>query len=222
MAGATRKGQQTRALILETALGLFREHGYDATTMRMIAERADIALGNAYYYFRSKEHLVQAFYDQVTDNHWATSRDVLAREVDFKARLRGVVSAAVEIMEPYHRFSGSLFRSAADPRSPLSPFSPESATARRKGTALFAQVLDGSSARVPADLRAELPELLWLYQMGVILFWIHDRSPVHQRTKRLIEHSSDLVARAISLASIPVLRPLRRSALRLLEDLTFT
>jgi len=40
MAGTTRKGGQTRALILETALALFRERGYDETTMRLIAERA--------------------------------------------------------------------------------------------------------------------------------------------------------------------------------------
>src|SRR5438093_12676940 len=62
LAGHTRtpKGEQTRAIILETALDLFRERGYEETTMRVIAERAGVALGNAYYYFRSKEHLIQA------------------------------------------------------------------------------------------------------------------------------------------------------------------
>jgi hypothetical protein len=45
----TPKGKQTRALILETALDLFMERGYEETTMRAIAERADelVARGHA-------------------------------------------------------------------------------------------------------------------------------------------------------------------------------
>ena len=57
----TVKGDQTKALILETALEMFRERGYDNTTMRAVAQKAGVSLGNAYYYFRSKEYLIQAF-----------------------------------------------------------------------------------------------------------------------------------------------------------------
>ena len=39
---------------------LFRENGYEATTMRAIAKEAGVATGNAYYYFGSKEELIQA------------------------------------------------------------------------------------------------------------------------------------------------------------------
>ena len=215
----TSKGEQTRALILETALELFREQGYERTTMRAIAERGGLALGNAYYYFRSKEHLIQAFYARSHDEHLAAAGPILARERGLAARLRGVVLAKIKTSEPYHRFSGILFKTAADPRSPLSPFSAESNPVRQQSTALFAAVLEGSDVRVPADLAAELPNLLWLYQMGVILFWIHDVSPGRVRTHRLIDHSVNLVAGAIGLASNPLLRPLRQRTLRLLADL---
>ena len=43
----TSKGDQTKALILETALEMFRERGYDETTMRAIAQKAGVSLGNA-------------------------------------------------------------------------------------------------------------------------------------------------------------------------------
>ena len=52
------KGEQTRAKILESALALFMERGYEETTMRAVAEEAKVSLGNAYYYFESKEELV--------------------------------------------------------------------------------------------------------------------------------------------------------------------
>jgi AcrR family transcriptional regulator len=55
----TVKGDQTKALILETALEMFRERGYDETTMRAVAQKAGVSLGNAYYYFHSKEYLIR-------------------------------------------------------------------------------------------------------------------------------------------------------------------
>src|SRR5438094_3920559 len=139
------KGEQTRALILETALTLFRERGYEETTMRAIAVRADVALGNAYYYFRSKEHLIQAFYARSHQEHLAAALPILERERDLKARLQGVLRAKIETSEPYHGFSGILFKTAADPQSPLSPFSAESNPVRQECTALMAEVLRGSN-----------------------------------------------------------------------------
>ena len=218
----TAKGEQTRAHILQTALDLFRERGYEETTMRAIAERAGVALGNAYYYFESKEHLIQAFYAQSHQEHLAASQSILAREKGLRERLRGVLAAKIDTSEPYHRFSGVLFKTAADPRSPLNPFGPESNPVRQESTALMAAVLHGSNVKVPADLDAELPNLLWLYMMGIVLYWIHDSSPARARTYRLIDHTSDLVARTIGLASVPLLRPLRRRVLALLADLRTT
>lgn len=80
-------------------------------------------------------------------------------------------------------------------------------------------MLTGSKTRVPDDLHAELPNLLWLYHMGIILFWLHDRSPQRARTYRLIEHTVELIARVIGLATVPLLRPIRTRVLRLLTDL---
>ena len=212
------KGEETRARILETALALFLEHGYEQTTMRAIAEDAGVAVGNAYYYFASKEHLIQAFYGRTHEEHLAASRRRLENGVTLRDRLLAVMHAKLDTIEPYHRFAGVLFRTAADPGSPLHPLSAASAPVREEATALFASVVEGSSTRIPDDLRAELPRLLWLYHMGVILFWIHDRSQGRVRSRRLVEHSVELIARLVSLAANPLLRPVRRSVLRLIHE----
>jgi AcrR family transcriptional regulator len=208
-----------REAIREATLALLRERGVARLTTRDVAERAGVALGNAYYYFRSKEHLIQAFYARSHQEHLAATLPILERERDLKARLQGVLRAKIETAEPYHRFSGILFKTAADPQSPLSPFSPESNPVRREATALMAEMLRGSNVKVPKDLAGELPNLLWLYMMGIVLFWIHDFSPGRARTYTLVDHTSDLVARTIGLASVPLLRPLRRRVLQLLADL---
>jgi AcrR family transcriptional regulator len=215
----TDKGQQTRASILEAALEMFREQGYEQTTMRAIADRAGVALGNAYYYFHSKEHLIQAFYGRTHEAHLRSCDSLLAEESELKPRLLGVMRAKIATIEPYHQFAGKLFKTAADPQSPLNPFSDESDPVRRDSIALFEAIVTGSTTRVPKDLMIELPYMLWLYHMGIILFWIHDPSPRRIRTHRLIDRSVDILAKLIALASNPLMRPLRKSALRLMSEL---
>src|SRR5262252_3320722 len=215
----TDKGQQTRAAILEAALELFRERGYEETTMRAIADEAGVALGNAYYYFHSKEHLIQAFYGRTHEEHLVSSASVLEQERDLKARLLGVLRAKFETLEPYHQFAGKLFRTAADPQSPLNPFSDESDPVRKQSIALFAEVVEGSNTKVPKELMAELPFMLWLYHMGLTLFWIHDSSSKRSRTFRLVDRTVDILVRLIGLASNPLMKPLRKSAIRLIAEL---
>jgi len=213
------RGEQTRQLILETALRLFRERGYTETTMRAIAKEAGVAVGNAYYYFDSKEHLIQGFYDRNQAAHRDAAEAVLAGEQDFAARLRGVLHAGIDVNQPYHSFAATFFKTAAEPSSPLSPFSRESSPAREAAIAIFRDVVDGSSAKLDPELRKELPELLWLGWMGVVLFWVYDRSPGQRRTRRLIDGVVPLVDRLVGLSRLRVLRPALRQILALLDTI---
>ena len=214
-----RKGERTKERIVQAALELFREHGYEATTMRMVADKAEVSLGNAYYYFASKDLLLQVFYREVHEAHVEASAEVLQKEHTLQGRLRGVMLAKLEVIEPYHRFSSLMFRTAADPESPLNPFHPAGADVRAEGEALFAEVLRGSKLKVPDDLTAELPGLLWTYSMGMVLYWIHDRSVGREHTRAFVDATVDLVAASIRLASNPLLRPLQKKVLELVRKL---
>jgi AcrR family transcriptional regulator len=215
----TPKGEQSRALILNTALDLLQEHGYEKTTMRAIAKRAGVSLGNAYHYFGSKEHLIQAFYHRLHEEHLNAIRPELAKETTLRARLMTVMRQKISTLEPYHEFAGVLFKTAAEPHSPLNPFAHASAPVRRDSIQLFEEVVSEAKARIPADLRDELPYMLWLYHMGVILFWIHDSSPKRARTYRLVDQTVDLLDKLVSLASNPLMRPVRKRALKLVAEL---
>jgi AcrR family transcriptional regulator len=212
------RGEQTRQLILDTALRLFRERGYAETTMRAIAKEAGVAVGNAYYYFDSKEHLIQGFYDRSQAAMREAAAPVLENEQDFAARLRGVMHASIDVNAPYHAFAATFFKSAAEPTSPLSPFSAESSPAREGAIGVFREVVEGSSVKLDPELRKELPELLWLASMGVVLFWVHDQSPDQRRTRRLIDGSVPLIDRLVGLSRLRVLRPALRQVLALIDS----
>lgn len=200
------KGEQTRAAIASAAQELFLERGYEKTTMRAVAERAGVSLGNAYYYFSSKEHLVQAFYDQIQREHAAVLLPRLTSTEVFAERLQLALSTWLDVGERYHDFADKFFKAAAEPSSPLSPFSPESEPSRNAAIAIHRAVLEGSNLKVPAGLRSELPELLWLAQMGMVLFWVYDSSDGQRRTRTLVAGIVPVLDRLLRLTRLPVVR----------------
>jgi AcrR family transcriptional regulator len=212
------RSEQTRALIVQTALRLFRERGYEATTMRAIAKEAGVSVGNAYYYFGSKEELIQAYYDELQDEHNAACRAVLDREREFAPRLRGVLQARIDTMVPYHEFAGKFFKFAAEPTSPLNPFSAESGPARAAAVAIYREVVDGSSLKLDPEFQAELPELLWVYSMGVVLYWVHDSSPGCRKTYLLVERTVPLVNRMVSMSRLPGFKSVTKELVQIIRD----
>ncbi|TMC77460.1 MAG: TetR/AcrR family transcriptional regulator, partial [Chloroflexi bacterium] len=193
----TRRGETSRAAILSAALDLFQERGYEATTMRSIAERTRVSLGSSYHYFPSKEHLVLEFYRHTHELHAAAIAPLLRRDKDLAARLRGTMRSVVVTCEPCHAVAGSIFSTVANPSSPLNPFGAAAKPLRDEVVALYAEVVRGSDARIPADIAEMLPLTLWLYQMGILYFWIFDRSPGRLRTLEVIDETTDLIVRLI-------------------------
>jgi len=210
----TKRGETSRAAIFSAALELFQERGYEATTMRVIADRAGVSLGSSYHYFPSKEHLVLEFYRHTHELHLGVIAQLLSRERDLGARLRGAIRAIVVTLEPFHAVAGSIFSTVANPTSPVNPFGSTAKALRDEVIAMYTEVVRGSDARIPADVAAELPLLLWLYQMGILYFWIFDRL----RTLEVIDQTTDLIVRLLSLANLPVLRGSRRRVLALVRS----
>ncbi|MFE3189895.1 TetR/AcrR family transcriptional regulator [Nocardia sp. NPDC059240] len=215
---ATARGEETRQQIIDAALRLFEQNGYTKTTMRAIASEAGVSVGNAYYYFKSKEYLVQGFYQHIQDLH-ARQLEQTARGDSLAARWQTMELTFVDIAAPYHEFGGKFFASAAEPTSPLSPFSDESQPARASATAIMRDLVIGNEVKGDKRLMAELPNLLWLAHMGVVLFWVHDRSPDQERTRLLIRRVAPLVERIVALSRLRPLRAVLYPALDLIDDL---
>lgn len=202
------KSEETRQRVASVALRMFREVGFEKTTMRAIASEAGVSVGNAYYYFASKDELVQELYRQVQDEHAALAEKALmeqsaAGRSDLASRLKATFHTGLDVMAPYHRFGADFIATAIRPTSAVNPFSGDSTEAREASLAIFRKAVDGAKPPVPKKLRSDLPELLWLGYMGITLFWVYDTSEGQRRTRRLVDGAAPLMARGLQLARIP-------------------
>lgn len=185
--------------------------------MRQIAADAGVATGAPYYYFGAKEQIVIAYYEEVEANTTAAILEQLETTKGLDARLECVSRVILDFMSPNRKFLGALFGHAADPKNPLSPFSEETLHIRSATVDHFRRALEGSGVRIPADIAPRLPELVWLYHMGVILYWVYDQSEDQARTKLLHSQSIRLVSTLIRFSGLPLMRPVRRRLLELLD-----
>lgn len=95
------KSEASIAAVLDAALELFSTQGYRATSLRQVAERAGLSVGNIYHHFPSKE----AIYQRLIDRYWERLLDpdlelnklfAAARFPEDLERLSGAIEQVVE------------------------------------------------------------------------------------------------------------------------------
>ncbi len=212
----TKKAEATRIRILEAALAVFRERGFESATMRDVASAAGVAVGAAYYYFPSKEAIVMAFYERAQQEMGVAIDEALAASKTFEQRIHAIIGCKLTYFGDYRKLLGAL-SAHTDPEHPLSPFSRETEGIRETDLKFFEAAVKESKVKLPANLKVYFPRLLWLYQMGVILFWVYDRSPEQRKTQVLLEKTLKMMSLGLRLAGLPIFRPVHRLSAELLS-----
>lgn len=216
--GASSKRERTRDLIRGVALRSFRERGYEHTTIRLIAEEADVSVGTTHYHFASKNDLVQELYLDVQRAHRDAALPQLAETSDLVERLGIVYRTGLAQLEPYHRFAPEFLSAAVSPRSSINPLSGESAESRDIVVELFHEAVSGAADRLPAEFDDGLPSALLLGHLLLALFWVYDTSPERERTRRLLDRGLRLLKLSLPLVRLRVLRKPLRELLDLIAE----
>src|SRR5271166_2572665 len=88
----TRAQQARRQRVVDAAMALGLNGGYEAVQMRDVAARADVAMGTVYRYFTSKDHLLAAALV-----HWVELLD--ARLSQMPARGDTAAARVVDVLD---------------------------------------------------------------------------------------------------------------------------
>ena len=200
------KRERTRALLRGIALRSFRERGYDATTIRLIAQEAGVSVGTTHYHFSGKDALVQELYLDVQQRHRTAAEPRLAKSDDLIERLRAVYESGLDELTPYHPHAAEFVSAAFRPAAEINPLSEASSAARSITQGLFDEAVAGASHSLPRDVADRLPAALFLGHLLLALFWVYDSSPDQTRTRRLLDRGLALLRTALPLARLPLVR----------------
>lgn len=165
----TAKQSARRQRVLEAAMDLAREGGYEAVQMRDVAARADVALGTVYRYFSSKDQLLAAV--------WADWREALETRLHHGQPLQGSSRAqlvfdflrrATRPLERNPRLAAALVTSYASPDANAVAHQREVASWM---TRIVVEALDG----LPPDDVQGIREVLGHVWYSALLSWVHGR-----------------------------------------------
>ncbi len=99
-----KKQKDARDRILQSALDEFSEKGYHATTIDSIAERAGMAKGTVYRYFKTKESLFNALKEDTISEFVEFARQDLSREEDVLRIIESVIRMYLSFFEKNSAF----------------------------------------------------------------------------------------------------------------------
>jgi AcrR family transcriptional regulator len=173
--------RQRRQRILDAAMALAAEGGYEAVQMREVAVRAEVALGTLYRYFVSKEHLlVSALSDHVAE--------LRGRLVDRPPRGRDDAERVMDVIRRSTRgFQSQPALISAMLKSLISSGAGVEEAAGPLGPAMTAIVVNAMRHDDPATVDhdravAEVIQQVWL---ASLLWWVAGRAPARQVEERV-------------------------------------
>jgi AcrR family transcriptional regulator len=109
------RGRRSRARIREAARSLFRERGFDGTTLREIAARAGMGASSIYRHIRSKEELLLDELLEVSEEAWERFRKEEDRSRPARERLQRFLDAEHALLAGDPEFTTIALRAACQP-----------------------------------------------------------------------------------------------------------
>ncbi|SRR5258706_634476 len=182
--GQTPQGVEAKRRLYETAIKLFARQGYEETTMRDIAEEAGVSAGLLYKYFASKRAVVLALYDLLSAEYAERARQMPAGR--WSERSLFATRTTFEVLQP-HRSTLAALLPVLVGNTEENLFSPSTAFSRKRVQDVFYEAVLRSSDVPSQEIVAPLARLLYLWHLGVILWWLLDKSQQQRATKGLLD-----------------------------------
>jgi AcrR family transcriptional regulator len=191
--------EATRRRIVTAALWLFQAKGFDRTTTKEIARKAAIAEGTVFNYFPTKEDIALYFFAMEVDHAIAAVRaDTRLRKAPLEEKLFALIQNQLDYLAPYERFIGAALVLALQPASKLGPFSGPMQDLQTRYLAFVEELIAQST---PKSRRSSFtmwaPLAFWIFYLGVILYWLHDRSVGKQHTLAFLDRSLTIGVRLL-------------------------
>ena len=104
-----RKGEKRKKELLNIAYDMFLTRGYENTHVDEIIEKAQIAKGTYYYYFQSKEQMLEEVIDMMIDSESEMARQIIGMDISSPQKIVGII-ASIKPTEAEQPIKDTLFQ----------------------------------------------------------------------------------------------------------------
>lgn len=181
--GRTSQGLAAKQRLYDIAIHVIAERGYEATTLREVADRAGVSVGLLYRYFPSKRSVVLGLYDELSARYADQAAGMKAGK--WRDRFMFALGTSLTVLGPHRRTLAALTPILlGDAHEGL--FSPATKFSRQRVQRVFQEAVVGATDAPRSDAALALGQLLYVAHLVVILWWLLDKSPKQRATTALL------------------------------------
>ena len=201
--GPSAQGAAARGRLYETAIRMISERGYEATTLREIANTAGVSVGLLYRYFPSKQSVIIALYDELSHDFARESAHM--KPGRWRDRFVFALDTSLRVLQPHRTALHALIPVLiGDPDEGV--FAAGTAFSRRRVQQVFEHAVGGSADAPKSPLADALGRLLYLVHLAVLLWWLLDKTPKQRATAALVALTKQLLPSAAMTLRLPPIR----------------
>ena len=204
-----------RRRLYEAAIALIGERGYEGATLREVAVRVGVSPALLYRYYPSKRAVVLALYDELSAAF--ASQAVAMPAGRWRDRFVYALELSLRVLGP-HRVSLRALTPTLVADSEEGIFAEGTAFSRLRVQGVFEAAVAGATDAPKKEVAGALGRLLYLGHLGVILWWLLDRSPEQRATRGLIDLARQILPPLALALRLPVLRRFVESANSLSQE----
>jgi len=198
-----KKSELTRKHLLKVSLRVFEQSGYEDCTMRGLANEAGVTAPAFYYYFKSKDEIVSSFYNESLKRHLENAHSLIIDGESLTKNLNTVILSRLKEFKNQRKTLSALTNSAFNKSSSLSPFHPSHKEIRKESINLFEDIINKSKVKWPKKSKRDLAQLIWLYHLLIIFYWLEDQTPRQKKTMELLDRSLKHISSGLIFLRLP-------------------
>jgi AcrR family transcriptional regulator len=213
--GRTAQGDLTKQKLFDTAVRLIGQHGFEKTTLREVADEAGVSVGLLYRYFPSKRAVVLALYDELSAEYARQASTMSPGK--WRDRFVFALETSLAVLGP-HRTPLKALVPVMVGDADEGVFAAKTAFSRARVERVFQDAVSGGSDAPRPPLVAPLGRLLYLVHLGVLLWWLLDKSRDQRATKGLVALLRQLLPSAALALRLPTIRRFVQSGDELVRE----
>ncbi len=181
--GHSTQGEAMKTHLYRTALKLIKKGGYEAATLRKIAKMADVSPGLIYKYYPSKEAIIVRLYNDL-------SADLLKKVPEIKEgkwdkRCIETLRLSISVLEPHKETLKALIPILVGDTD-NNVFSSKNNFSKQRVEGSFFIAINESKSKFKEEFSKDLASLVYMVHLGILLFWLLDKTKDNNATEKLI------------------------------------
>jgi AcrR family transcriptional regulator len=201
--GQSAQGAAAQGRLYDTAIRMVSERGYEATTLREIAKEAGVSVGLLYRYFPSKQAVIIALYDELSQDFARQAASM--KPGKWRDRFLFALETSLRVLQQHRLTLRALIPVlVGDPDDGV--FADGTSFSRLRVQRVFEDAVVGSTDAPKPQLAAALGRLLYLVHLAVLLWWLLDKTPKQRSTDVLVGLTEQLLPSAALTLRLPPIR----------------